>query len=425
MSDRVARITTRREFVKKGLTLLGWSATVPSFVHRLAWSMEDPRDLPLVSSKPGVPDERILVLVQLAGGNDGLNTVIPFRQDDYYRQRPTIAIRSRNMHRIRGDLALHPSAVGLKELFDEGRAAVIQGVGYPNPNRSHFTSTEIWESGSPGLKESSGWIGRYFDHCCAGSDPVPADRAVALTREVPLAVRGEDFSGIAFTDLKSLHWSGVKDPQLAKAFSALNAEVADKPGQPPQLPFLTRVAMDAQVSAAKMDRALNRKGGRGYPRTAFGDNLKTVAKLITGGLPTRVYYVSLSGFDTHSGQLGRHARLIDDLSKGIRAFVGELEKTGDMERVTVMTFSEFGRRVYENASGGTDHGEAAPMFVFGSRIRPGVHGVHPSLNRLRRGDLAYTTDFRQVYGTVLKDWMGVEPAEVFGRRLKPLKLFRA
>ncbi len=417
-------ITSRREFVKKGLTLLGTSATVPFFVNRLAWALGNPLDAPLVSSVPGVPDHRTLVIVQLAGGNDGLNTVIPFRQDDYYKNRPRIAVRPRDVLKVRGDLGFHPSATGLKSLYDQGRLAVVQGVGYPNPNRSHFVSTEIWETGSPDLSKKEGWVGRYFDHTCSGSDPAPADHAVALTRETPLSMRGRDFQGVVFTDLQSLQWKGIKDKKLARTFDQLNAIREPKPGESPHLPYLSRVAMDARLSAERMEKALKRSVTGAYPRTRFGDSLKTICNLIVGEVPTRVFYVSLGGFDTHSNQANRHAQLMAELGKGLEAFVGDLDKHDQLDRVTVMTFSEFGRRVNENASGGTDHGEAAPLFIAGNHIRAGIHGRHPNLGKLRRGDLAYTTDFREVYASLLDDWMGTESHEVLGKRVKPLKLIR-
>ncbi len=416
-------ITTRREFLR-GLTLAGVSATVPAFVSDLAWAVGNPLDAPLVTSKPGVPDDRILVVVQLAGGNDGLNTVIPYRNDNYYSNRPQIAIRAQDVLKLRGDVGLHPQATGLKELYDEGLMSIVQGVGYPNPNRSHFVSTDIWHSASPDGKLRDGWIGRYFDSCCNGSDPAPvAESAIALSQEAPLALQGDNFDGVAFTDVRSLQWNGARD--MGSAFEKLNTPAAE--GEAPvdeKTAYLTRIAMDARTSASKIRKAMNRKVGGDYPRTTFGRSLVSIAKMIAEELPTKVYYASLGGFDTHSGQLGRHGRLMGEFGRSMKAFLDDLKQQGNLDRVTVITFSEFGRRVSENASMGTDHGEAAPVFLFGGPIKAGIHGKHPSLNRLHRGDLAYKVDFRQIYATLLDEWMKADAGKILGKRFPRLDLFQ-
>jgi uncharacterized protein (DUF1501 family) len=399
---------TRREFLGKGLALLGFGATVPTFVSRLAWAMSPQSES---SATSHAADERVLVVVQLAGGNDGLNTVIPFDDDEYHRARPTLAIPKKDVLRLDARVGLHPSALDLKRLHDAGRLAIVQGVGYPNPNRSHFTSTDVWETASPDGRQHRGWVGRYFDCACKGADPPPPESAIAIADSAPLALQGDRFQPVAFEDPRSLEWLGSKSPALSAAHDALDR--ASAPAASP-LAFLQRVALDAKASAETIRRAATGPSPVDYPRFPFAQALRGVARLIAAKLPTRVYYVSLGGFDTHSDQKGRHERLLESLGAALRSFVADLEKTGQLERVLVMTFSEFGRRVAENGSGGTDHGQAAPLFVLGKSIRPGVHGSAPDLRRLNEGDLAFTTDFRQVYATVLDGWLRADSKAILG-----------
>lgn len=419
MSEPV--ITTRREFLR-GVTLAGIGATVPAFVTDIARAATNPFE-GIVGSVPGVADDRILVLIQLAGGNDGLNTVVPYRNDHYYSNRRQLAIARNQVLPIRGDIGLHPNATGLKELFDEGLMTVVQGVGYPNPNRSHFVSTDIWHTGSPDGKLRDGWVGRYFDHSCSGADPVPAESAIALTQETPLALLGDDFAGVAFNDVRSLQWDGAKD--LRGAFDKLNSDAAPGASGPhdEKTNFLTRIAMDARVSAKKIQTAMKRRVTGNYPSTGFGRSLVQITKMIGAQLPTRVYYASLGGFDTHSGQLGRHARLMTEFGNSMKAFMADMKEQGNLDRVLVLTFSEFGRRVSENASGGTDHGEAAPAFLFGA-TRPGVVGRHPSLSKLHRGDLKFNVDFRQIYSSIVP-WLGGDSSDVLGKRFKALNIVKS
>lgn len=428
-------ITTRREFLHKGLTLVGFGATVPSFVSRLAWAIGKPEDVSLTAARPGVPDDRVLVIVQLAGGNDGLNTLIPFDDDVYHRSRPRLAVPSKTVVRLTDRVGLHPAAVDLKILHDEGLLSIVQGVGYPNPNRSHFRSTDIWESASPDGRVRQGWIGRYFDHACSGAAPGPPEKGIALTPELPLTLCGDRFRGVAFTDPRTLIWDDRRDRRLAEAHEALDRPPAPKekeaggppaPGpslESPERAFLERVSMDARLSADEIGRAARAASGVEYPRSSFAQVLRTVARLIASPLRTRVYYVSLTGFDTHSDQKARHDRLLRELAAAMRAFLGDLRKEGCLDRVAVMTFSEFGRRVAENSAGGTDHGEAAPLFLFGSKIKPGLHGSPPDLGKLNRGDVPFTIDFRRVYAAVLSQWLRADASAVLGSGFPPLQLF--
>ncbi|MCC7293516.1 MAG: DUF1501 domain-containing protein [Phycisphaerales bacterium] len=380
----------------------------------------------------GSPDERILVVLQLAGGNDGLNTIVPIRDDLYYKARKRLAVPAKKALKLTDDFGLNPEAPGLKALYDDGLLGVIHGVGYPNPNRSHFVSTDIWETGDPQQHTFTGWAGRYFDNCCKGADPVDPKLGIALTREAPLTMVGSRFTPVTFVSPDQLQWQPHHSNKGAKdAFNTLNGE-PPAPAMPsahtsPSAPlttldFLRREAFDAQMNVDEIRQAAG-KGAAG-PRAGLQAHLTMVANMIAAGLPTRVYYVSLTGFDTHSGQEGRQPGLLRQVGEGLGAFFKALKATGQSDRVLVMSFSEFGRRVEENASGGTDHGTAAPMFLAGTAVKAGLHGRHPSLKDLDAGDLKYTTDFRAVYSTVLEKWMGADAKKLMPGSFPRLDVLR-
>jgi uncharacterized protein (DUF1501 family) len=430
MFDRV--YTSRRSFLKDGFTLLSAASTLPVFLGRTARVLAQSEP----AGKAGGADQRILVVVQLAGGNDGLNTVIPVEMDAYYKHRRRLAIPRKDALKLEGGVALHPAATGLKALFDAGRMAVIQGVGYPNPNRSHFSSMDIWHTADPELRKHEGWLGRYFDACCKGDDPTPEPiRGVALMSEAPLALQGVRFSPLAFQNTEALNWNAARrDPQAAEAFRKLNNADGDlpagRPGADPDLgAYVQRAALKALLGADEIRQAAGTGGSVGRRLGRRGDEvsraLQLVTRMIRADLPTRMYYVSMGGFDTHTGQEARHRALLEQLGQAMQGFIEALEQDKLLDRVLVMSFSEFGRRVQENASGGTDHGEAAPMFLFGSCVRPGVHEKHPSLEQLHRGDLAFGVDFRRVYATVLRDWLKTNPQPILGGTFQSLRLLRA
>jgi uncharacterized protein (DUF1501 family) len=420
-------LQTRREFLKKGLTVAAAGLTVPSFVTRTAWALNDPLDVKSVTSVPGVPDDRILVVLQLAGGNDGLNTLIPYTDDAYYRVRPQLGVPADQVLKINDAIGFHPQLGSLKTLYDEGRMAIVQGVGYPNPNRSHFRSMEIWETASGSERvEQYGWIGRYFDCACTG-EPQPM-LGVAIRGETPLSFRNARSVGVALEDPERFRWmpsSAAEGGAAAEeeAFQDLNqatnggkrsrAALLGRPqgasGTP--LDFLQRTALNAHVSGDRIrDAARRYHSTTAYPPAGpFSRSLQLIAAMIAGNLGSRVYFASLGGFDTHAGQRGTHAQLLGQLGASVRAFYQDLRQQGNAGRVLVMTFSEFGRRVAQNGSGGTDHGTAAPMFLFGDSVKPGLYGQHPSLTDLDRGDLKFGIDFRSVYTTVLAKWLGADP----------------
>ncbi|MEO5957787.1 MAG: DUF1501 domain-containing protein [Opitutaceae bacterium] len=408
---------TRREFLRassKGIGLLAFSQFAPQFLVQST----------LAASPAPEKDRSVLVLVQLAGGNDGLNTLIPFDDPDYFRLRPTLGIPKDKALRVADSLGLHPSCTAIHSLFNDGKLAIVQNVGYPNPNRSHFRSTEIWETASKSDEfASSGWIGRFLDNACAG---VPADShdpvAVHITNGVPQSFMGENAHSTFGLlpgggnrrdneETRRLLESMIGPPAVAQQAGAANST------------FLKQTLMDTLVTEKKVQRVIGEyRPGAAYPGNPLAASLRNVASLIAAGFPTRVYFVSLSGFDTHSNQFNQHANLLLQLSDSLAAFQKDLEAHKLDTQVTTMTFSEFGRRPNENESRGTDHGTAAPLFVMGSRVKGGLHGTAPSLKLERNQDITFTTDFRSVYATALERWLDCPAQSVLGGKFPPLAI---
>jgi len=409
-------LCTRREFLRT-TSLLAVGAAMPGFLARSVAAATPELHSPI----SGFKDDRILVVVQLGGGNDGLNTVIPYTDDSYYRNRPTIALQKKEILRLTDDIGLHPNLAKLKDLADGGKLTLVEGVGYPNPNRSHFRSMEIWQTATDSNRYSKdGWIGRYLDNTCGGeAEPVAG---VALGGDRPQAFDGSKGFGVAFQDPESFGWNDGQGQAKEKNFRGMNRDY--RPHNE-TLDFLRKVTANAVLSSDRVKEvSRSYKGGVNYPGDAFAVSLKTVAKMIAGNLPTRIYYVTLGGFDTHANQLGSHGNLMKRFADGVAAFQKDLELQGNADRVLTMTFSEFGRRVQENASGGTDHGTAAPMFLIGKTINPGMAGKRPNLTDLDNGDLKYTTDFRSVYGSVMEQWLGADSKPVLGREFQQIKLIK-
>jgi uncharacterized protein (DUF1501 family) len=427
--DAEIDVVTRRQFLRTSLLGAALSWTVPVFLERTFLSLNAQAagsSLQTISGK----DNPILVVIQLAGGNDGLNTLVPFEDDLYYNARPTIGIPKDKVLSLDGRVGFNPDLSSLKGLYDSGNLAIIQGVGYPNPNRSHFRSSEIWQTGSDSQEVlTKGWIGRYFDNCCAGADPTVG---VVLGEQLPQAFSAQTPTGIAIGRPETMGFDKESSPDDARLFAELNGmesmsgdSIANLAG--PQhsgltaIEYLQRTALDAQVSTDKIKEVLKKtKSEPTYPKNRLGNELSLIARLIAGGLPTRVYYSSMGGFDTHAGQTNTHKRLMNELGASLSAFCNDLEQKGIFDRVVVMTFSEFGRRVHENANGGTDHGTAAPMFVCGGGVKPGLYGKQPTLDHLDSGDLIHTVDFRSVYSTILSRWMKASPTQILGREFPTL-----
>ncbi|CAN5333001.1 DUF1501 domain-containing protein [soil metagenome] len=427
--------------MQKGLVLLAATSTIPTFLDRTLLAMNDPSDTPLTQQPSGV-DGKILVVVQLSGGNDGLNTVVPHGDDAYYRNRPNLGHDKKTVLKIDNYLGLHPNLAPMKALYDAGEMAVIQGIGYPNPNRSHFRSMDIWHTAEPEKEVAgTGWLGRYFDNACAGCDP---HVGVSIGETLPLSMRGERISPLSFDRPENYRYNGRDKDRYAKLNSGAGGSPATQPADAilpveknasakkieiatasSQLDFLTRTAMDAQLSSDEILRITrNHRAPQQYPGGEFGSALKNVAAMIAGGLPTRVYYVSLGGFDTHAQERQRHDQLMKQLAEGVSAFWADMKNQHNEQRVLMMTLSEFGRRVQQNASGGTDHGAAAPMFLFGPSVKPGVFGKHPSLTDLDQGDLKYGIDFRNVYATVLQNWMDAPSKPILGQQFKTMNILK-
>jgi uncharacterized protein (DUF1501 family) len=428
---------SRRRFIQAGLTLASATVTIPWFLNRSAFG------LPMaglgMSSIPGVPEDHVLVVIQMSGGNDGLNTVVPYGMDAYYKARPAIGIQAKDALKIdegRG-IGLHTQMTGIKELYDNGMCAVVQGVGYPNPNRSHFKSMDIWQTADTDAT-GNGWLGRYFDsECCGfgkgesgkveaggprqggekGKISVASLPAIAIGRSAPLAMQGQRVKPVSFETEELFRWIGQ---DVHKALVDPYQKIQDRPvaeGLDPDsnAAFLMRTALDAQVSSDLIRKAVRQKPLVNYPGTDLGRQLAMVGSMIRAGLPTRVYYVQLGGFDTHAGQggaQGRHGQLLGQFAAAVKAFYADLKAQDNDGRVLTMSFSEFGRRVGQNASQGTDHGTAAPMFLFGPMVKPGVIGEHPSLTDLDEGDLKYKIDFRSVYAGVLEQWLRADSKKV-------------
>jgi uncharacterized protein (DUF1501 family) len=400
---------SRREFLGS-MTLFSALGMAPAFLARAAAGPD-----PAVA--PGV-DAPILVVVQLGGGNDGLNTVVPYGDDTYYRMRPALGLRKDRLLTLNDHLAFNDQLRGFMDLYGEGQLAIIQGTGYPNPDRSHFRATEIWETAS-GSNEylGSGWLGRYFDNCCAGAPP---QVGLAVGPDRPQAFECEGGYGVATEAPERFGWDAGPAQGAEEAFETLNHA---RPTENDTLDFLRHTTTQALLSSAEVRRAAEKgrvasqlKPGRGLTQ------LDTVAGLIRGGLATRVYYVSTGGFDTHANQLGQQDRLLGGVASALQKFQKQLKSDGTADRVITLVFSEFGRRVAENGSGGTDHGTAAPAFLMGESVAGGIHGQTPSLTDLDRGDLKYTTDFRQIYATLLKDWLKADAGKILNQDFKTLPI---
>lgn len=404
--------TTRRDLLKATLgstAFVSLTSTVPQFL--LSTSLR-------AAEQPVRTDsDRVLVIVELAGGNDGLNTVIPHGHDIYQRNRKLLRIGGGQVHRINDELGLHPSMGEMAGLLEEGKLAVVQGVGYPNPNRSHFESMDIWHSTPRGAKfgegqgggRTTGWLGRYLDLAAAAEGRDAPAIHLGPERQ-PLALDAHQVRVPSVRDLDGFRLETGNDATLRTTIES--AAAAERPESNDLLQFMQRSTVGAFASSRRVQEALTRYTTPvTYPPSALAGKLRTIAQLIEAGLSTRVYYVSLGGFDTHANQADAHAALLRELSQAVGAFVRDVEHHGHGKRVLVMTFSEFGRRVKENASMGTDHGAAGPMFLAGAAVRPGLIGEHPPMTDLIDGDLKHHTDFRQVYAAMLTNWLRFENVE--------------
>jgi uncharacterized protein (DUF1501 family) len=402
----------RRQFLTRtlrGSSLVALSAVVPQFVARTA-----------AAAAPG--KDNILVVVELTGGNDGLNTVIPYADDLYHKYRPTLRYKKDQVILLDDHVGLHPGMQGFRPLWEKGQLAVVQGVGYPNPDRSHFEAMDIWQSADPKRRTTTGWLGRALAEMDNRSGGVPI---LHVGGRLPLAVAGAPGGGaVSVNDQNSfrLEVTGGTAGQQ-KARRRLLEEVsrpAPKPGDD-LMDFVQRRQVQTLTAVDQLRELLEGPGRVPRGGNGLAGKLQLVAGLIAKGFGTRVFYVSLDGFDTHAYQAPTHNNLLADLAGAIGGFFQSLKATGHDGRVRLMTFSEFGRRVQENGSKGTDHGAASCLFVAGGSLKGVVVGKHPSLADLDAGDLKFHTDFRRVYATLLGGWLGCDSKAVLGARWDPVK----
>ncbi|NQV25546.1 MAG: DUF1501 domain-containing protein [Rhodopirellula sp.] len=405
---KVLVMTTRRNFLKTSFAssaVVSIGAAAPQFLLRAG----------AADSKS--QDDSILVMVQLSGGNDGLNTIAPFNDEAYRQARPTLAVKADEALKIDNAYGFHPAAKGLANLLENSRLAIVQGVGYANPNRSHFESMDIWHTcRRKTAVRNDGWLGRFLDQTQKAS-PQNLPAIHFGHEKQPFALYSENIRVPSVTSLDRFRLSEGNE-QLRKTVSRIGQTTT---ASNDLLGFVESSTGSALSASQQIEAAgSNYKSGITYPDSGLAQKLKTVAQLIDSGLQTRIYYVTLDGFDTHSRQAPAHAALLRELSGALDAFVRDLDEHGHGDRVLTMSFSEFGRRLQENASEGTDHGAAAPIFLAGNRVKPGLIGQHPSLTDLQDGDVKFHTDFRQVYATVLEQWLGIESAPILGEKLAPV-----
>lgn len=404
----------RRDFFKTA-TLMGVGSVVPTFLARAALATPN-------SAQTGAKDT-VLVVVQLTGGNDGLNTVIPFKDAAYAKLRPTIKIPADRVKKLDDSLGLHPSMSGFSGLHDDGKLCVVQGVGYPNPSQSHFRSMDIWNAGSLAEKLTEGWIGKALKTMNA-----PAFHVSGNNEMSPLALAGAPVRAPSIASLADFRLKMMNGPNREGQKHTIQ-EATKSPTKNNLLDFVQKTALNTYMSSDRLQAiGQNYEPKVPYPASPLGEKLKLCAQLIEAGLGARIFYVSIDGFDTHAdqgGANGSHANLLQQVSDAIAAFYKDLAERGHGERLTVMTFSEFGRRADENGSKGTDHGSGAPMFLVGGKVKPGLVGKHPSLTDLEEGNLKHAIDFRQVYATLLDEWLGVSSKEVLGKAFKTIECLKS
>jgi uncharacterized protein (DUF1501 family) len=407
----------RRQFLTRtlrGTSLLAVGPVIPQFLAQTAIAADAGRDT-------------VLVVIELTGGNDGLNTVIPYADDLYHKARPTLHHTKEQVVRVDDHIGLHPAMRSFDRLLQKGSLAVVQGVGYPNPDRSHFESMDIWQSADIKRRNNTGWIGRSVPDLQDKNGNVPVLQIGA--QRLPLALQGAA-AGVASINERQPFRLDLGKPARHKARRRLLDEMASsgEAGENGLLQFVQRRQLNTYTTLDRLHEVL---GGQGqqqrapFPFTSLAQKLQLIGRIIARGFGTRVFYVSLDGFDTHAAQANTHQKLLQELADAVASFFDELERSGHAKRVLLMTFSEFGRRVQENGSKGTDHGAASCLFVAGPAVRGGPVGAHPSLKDLDAGDLRFNLDFRRLYATLLDDWLGCDSKTVLGGDFGRIELLKA
>ena len=388
---------TRRDFLRTS-SLLALAPAVPGFLARTARAAQPERD------------GRVLVVIQLDGGNDGINTVVPFADEGYAKHRKVLRLPKERLVKVNDKVGLHPSLGEFGKLLEAGKLAVVQGVGYPNPNRSHFRSMAIWHTARLDAEEQAGlgWLGR-------GLDQAPGASSLLVgAGPPPVALRGRRAVASAVERIEDFTLAAGADPRKALP----RDEPADDLAA-----FVRRSMLDAYATADRL-KEVGREDGARYPQTGLANRLRLIARLLKTRVGARVFYTTQGSYDTHSAQIGTHARLLFDLAGAVRAFLDDLTAARLADRVAVLCFSEFGRRVQENGSSGTDHGTAGPVFLAGPGVKGGLVGQTPSMVDLEAGDLKMGLDFRRVYAAVLEDWLGLPAKTALAGTFDRLPLFR-
>jgi len=369
---------------------------------------------------------RTLVVVQLSGGNDGLNTLVPYSQQAYYNARPTLAVSKSDVLQLNGDVGLHPNMTALQSLYNANHVAVVQGAGYPNPNRSHYESMTIWQTASPDETIQTGWLGRYLDTARTLNSAINAVNIDALLSP---AVIGQQERAMAIENLQSFKIaSPTKQGQISeettlKTLDSIQCNSCQEYNS--LVTAMTQAGLDAMTASDIVQQAAaTYQTSVSYPKNDFSNRLKLAAQVVSSSLKPTIIYLQIGGFDTHANQKNTQANLLKTVSDGIAAFYQDMDSKGRASDTLIMTFSEFGRRVHENGSLGTDHGTAEPMFLVGGRVNGGLYGQYPSLSNLdSNGDLIHNVDFRQVYASVLQDWLATEPSQILSSQFQKLNLF--
>ena len=399
-------VIKRRKFLQ-----LGSLATATFMVPKFLKALERVDMVP--------PGNKVMVILQLSGGNDGLNTVIPIRNDIYYRERPGLGIGKTKALSLTDEVGLHPALITLKELYDDGSLGILNNVGYPNPDRSHFRSMDIWQTGSASNEYiTTGWVGRYLDAQCGGCDK--PTYALEIDDVLSLALKGENSKAIAMKDPKRLFGTSnerfFKDVLKSHEPGRMTQTGGD--GNEETVDYLYKTMSETLSSANYIfEQSRAHPSSAEYPKTELGNGLKTIASLIFSDINTKVYYISLGSFDTHVNQENQQQRLFTELSNALKAFTADLKNNNRFNDVLMFTFSEFGRRVSQNASGGTDHGTANNMFLIGRALKQkGIINSMPDLDDLEEGDLRYKIDFKTVYATVLRNWLDADDTAILGKK---------
>lgn len=404
-------MTSRRAFIKKSAFATVGGMMIPNFLK--AFEMQH-----LGQSQT---TDKILVIIQLSGGNDGLNTIVPYRNDIYYKSRPSIAIPSDKVLKLNDEVGFNPALESLRSLYDNAQMSIINNVGYPNPDRSHFRSMDIWQTASESTEYlNTGWIGRYLDANCA-ENCVPY-QALEIDDTLSLSMKGEKVKALSVQDPEKLY-KQVSGNFISKV--AQNSATQGHDNVAYLYKTLAETASSAEFLHTKRVAAQSKtyRSNAQYPQGELGQRLKTISELIVSGMPTNIYYVSISGFDTHFNQVNQQERLLKNYAESATTFVNDLKKNNKFKDVAIMTFSEFGRRVKQNASGGTDHGTANNVFLMSENLkRPKVLNEAPNLTDLDEGDLKFSIDFRQIYASLLKDWLKTGSKAILGKNFQSLNL---